>query len=84
MMLITSSAIHGPGEETLLSSLPILFFILQKKMILCLIYNIQGKMFGISRETINSSIYLFFGGYKIFWLIFNAVPYVALLIIRKE
>ena len=49
-----------------------------------LIYNIQGKMFGISRETINSSIYMFFGVYKIFWLVFNAVPYSALLIIRKE
>ncbi len=49
-----------------------------------LIYNIQGKMFGISRETINSSIYMFFGVYKIFWLVFNAVPYAALLIIRKE
>jgi hypothetical protein len=49
-----------------------------------LVYSIHGKLFQIPRETINMVYYLFLGLYKIVWLVFNAVPYVALLIIRKE
>ncbi len=47
-------------------------------------YNIHGQLFHISRETINGAIYLFFAGYKIFWLVFYFVPLIALLIIRKK
>lgn len=49
-----------------------------------LVYSIHGKLFQIPRETINVAYYLFLGLYKIVWLVFNAVPYIALLIIRKE
>ena len=49
-----------------------------------LVYNIHCQLFHISRENINEAIYLFFAGYKVFWLVFNAVPLVALLIVRKK
>jgi len=44
----------------------------------------QGKLFHLPRETVNTAVYLFFAAYKIFWLVFNAVPYAALLIVKKE
>ena len=49
-----------------------------------MVYNIHCQLFHISRETINVVIYLFFAGYKIFWLVFNFVPLMALLIVRKN
>jgi len=49
-----------------------------------LVYGVQGKLFQIPREAFNVVYYSFLGLYKIVWLVFNAVPYVALLIIRKE
>ena len=48
------------------------------------IYSVQGKLFQIPREALNVAYYSFLGLYKIIWLVFNAVPYVSLLIIRKE
>ena len=49
-----------------------------------LVYNVQGKLFQIPREALNVAYYSFLGLYKIVWLVFNAVPYLALLIIRKK
>jgi hypothetical protein len=49
-----------------------------------LVYSVQGKLFQIPREALNVAYYSFLGLYKIIWLVFNAVPYVALMIIRKE
>ncbi len=46
-----------------------------------LVYRTQNKWFPIPRETFNVVIYSFLGLFKIFFLVFNAVPYVALLII---
>jgi hypothetical protein len=46
-----------------------------------LVYSLQSKWFPMSRETFNVAIYGFLGLFKIFFLIFNAVPYAALLII---
>jgi len=48
------------------------------------VYSIHGKLFLFSRETLSVIFYLFLGLYKMVWLVFNAVPYVALLIIRKN
>ncbi len=45
------------------------------------VYRIQSNLFPISRETLNVVIYSFLGLFKIVFLIFNVVPYVALLII---
>ena len=49
-----------------------------------LVYSVHGKLFHIPREALNVAYYSFLGLYKIVWLVFNAVPYLALLIIRKE
>lgn len=44
------------------------------------IYRIQSRWFPIPREIYNVAIYSFLGIFKIVFLIFNVVPYVALLI----
>ncbi len=44
-------------------------------------YGTQSKWFPIPRETFNVVIYSFLGLFKVFFLVFNVVPYVALLII---
>jgi hypothetical protein len=46
-----------------------------------LVYRTQSKGFPIPRETFNVVIYSFLGLFKIFFLVLNVVPYVALLII---
>ncbi len=45
------------------------------------VYRIQSKWFTIPRETYNVVIYSFLGLFKIVFLVFNIVPYVALLIV---
>ena len=42
------------------------------------IYKIQSKWYPISREAFNVIIYSFLGLYKLFFITFNLVPYVAL------
>jgi len=49
-----------------------------------LVYKTQNTWFEISRESFNIIIYAFLGLYKIFFLVFNIVPYVALRIIRYK
>ncbi len=46
-----------------------------------LVYRIQSKWFPLSRDAFNVVMYSFLGLFKIFFLMFNVVPYVALLII---
>jgi len=46
-----------------------------------LVYRTQSKWFPISRETFDVVIYSFLGLFKIVFLVFNLVPYVALLIV---
>ena len=46
------------------------------------IYRLQSKWFPISRETVNVAIYAFLGLFKILFIIFNHVPYIALLIVK--
>ena len=45
------------------------------------VYRTQSKWFPIPRETFNVVIYSFLGLFKIVFLVFNLVPYVALLIV---
>ncbi len=47
-----------------------------------LVYRTQSKWFPMPRETFNVVIYSFLGFFKIVFLVFNVVPYVALLNIR--
>ena len=46
-----------------------------------LVYRTQRKWFPIPRETFNVVIYSFLGLFKVVFLVFNVVPYVALLIV---
>lgn len=46
-----------------------------------LVYRTQSKWFPIPRETYNGVMYAFLGTFKLFFLVFNVVPYVALRII---
>ena len=46
-----------------------------------LVYRMQSKWFPITRETFDVVIYSFLGLFKIVFLVFNVVPYVALLIV---
>ena len=46
-----------------------------------LVYRTQSKWFPIPRETFNVVFYSFLGLFKIVFLVFNVVPYVALLIV---
>ena len=47
-----------------------------------LVYRTQNKFFPIPRETFNVVFYAFLGLFKIIFLVFNLVPYLALLILR--
>ena len=45
------------------------------------IYGMHSKWFPISREAFNVAIYSFIGLYKIFFWVFNLVPYIACAIV---
>jgi len=45
------------------------------------IYPIHNRFFNVSRETVNTMFYSFIALYKILWMVFNLVPWLALLII---
>ena len=45
------------------------------------VYSIHGRLFNVSRETFNTLFYSFIALYKILFLAFNLVPYIALVII---
>jgi hypothetical protein len=44
------------------------------------IYKMHSKWFPISREAFNVAIYSFIGLYKIFFWVFNLVPWIACVI----
>ena len=44
-------------------------------------YRMNNRFFSISREAFNVALVSFIGLYKIFVIVFNIVPYIALLII---
>ncbi len=45
-----------------------------------LIYRLQNKWFPIPRETFSAIFYALIGLFKILFLVFNLVPYLALLV----
>ena len=47
-----------------------------------MVYRTQSKWFPMPRETFTLVMYGFIGAFKIFFLVFNLVPYLALLIVR--
>jgi hypothetical protein len=48
-----------------------------------LVYRTQSKWFPIPRETFNAAIYVVIGIFKMLFLVFNVVPYAALLIMAQ-
>lgn len=46
-----------------------------------LVFRTQSKWFPTPRETFNVVFYSFLGLFKIVFLVFNVVPYIALLIV---
>jgi len=46
-----------------------------------LVYRAQSRWFPIPRETFNVVMYSFIGVFKIVFIVFNVVPYLALLIV---
>ena len=46
------------------------------------IYRMQSKFFPISREAFNVIIYCFIGLYKMFFIVFNLVPFLAFAILE--
>jgi len=45
------------------------------------VYRMQARWFPIPRETYDVVIYGFLGAFKIVFIVFNLVPYLALLIV---
>jgi hypothetical protein len=45
-----------------------------------LIYRVHGKMFGLSQDTVNAILYGFLGFYKLVFIVFVLVPWIALVI----
>ena len=48
------------------------------------VYGVHRKLFSLPREAFNVVFYAFLGLYKIVFLVFNAVPYAALMIVEKK
>ena len=46
------------------------------------VYKIHSKMFPLSKKSFYRAIYSLFGFFKIIIIVFNVVPYIALLIIK--
>ena len=45
------------------------------------VYRMHTRWFAMPRETFNVAIYCFLGLFKIFFLLLNLVPYIALVIV---
>lgn len=47
------------------------------------VYRMHARWFPMPRETWNAIMYGFVGAYKLLFLVFNLVPYVALVIVQN-
>jgi len=66
---------------TIINGALFIFWALMCFLAMDLIYRIQTRWFPMSRETFTVVMYCFMGLFKIFFLLFNVVPLVALLIV---
>jgi hypothetical protein len=66
---------------TILNGAVLVLWIMAFKLAPDLVYHTQSKWFPIPRETFIVIFYSFLGLFKIIFLVFNLVPYVALLIL---
>lgn len=58
----------------------LIFWVLVQMTIPKLVYKIQAAFFPMPVEKFNVVFYLFIGTYKIVFVVFNAVPLIALLL----
>ncbi|HPS94268.1 MAG TPA: hypothetical protein PK600_07390 [Deltaproteobacteria bacterium] len=49
-----------------------------------LVYRMQSIWFPLPRDTYDAAMYAFLGLFKILFLVFNVVPYVALLLVGRK
>lgn len=49
-----------------------------------LVYSIHSCLFDMPEQILNSLIYLFLGIMKILWIVFNVVPWAALILTEKN
>ena len=47
------------------------------------VYRVQSRWFPVSRQSFDLAIYSFMGLFKLFYIFFNVVPWIALLIISQ-
>ena len=58
----------------------LVFWVLCQMAMPNLLYKTQVAFFPMEKEKFNPVFYLFLGIYKIFFVMFNAVPYIVLLV----
>ncbi len=46
------------------------------------VYNLQSRWFPMSREHYNITMYSFLGLFKVIYIVFNVVPWIALLLVK--
>lgn len=66
---------------TVINGTLLIFWALMCMMAPDLVYRTQSVWFPIRRETFNVVIYSFLGLFKILFLVFSAIPYIALLLV---
>jgi hypothetical protein len=66
---------------TVINTGMLLFLALIFMLVPDLVYRLQSRFMPISRETFNLIFYAFIGFFKAIVLVFNVVPWIALLII---
>jgi hypothetical protein len=66
---------------TIINGSLLLFWVTICVLVPDILYRTQSKLFPLPRETFTVVLYSFLGLFKIFFLIFNVVPFVALLIV---
>jgi len=59
----------------------LIFWVLTQMIMPSLLYRTQGAFFPVEKGKFNPIFYLFMGIFKIFFIVFNLVPFVVLLII---
>jgi hypothetical protein len=68
---------------TIINGTLVVFWVTMCVLASDLVYRMQRVFFPIPRETFNVVIYSFLGLFKIVYLVFNVVPFVALLIVGR-
>ena len=66
---------------TIINGVMLVFWTVMCLFAFDLVYRTQKRWFPMPKETFTVAMYGFLGLFKIFFLVFNLVPYIALLIV---